>query len=394
MMRVPIPPRAHWQALAARLGFDNHTYASGAYWCDDAYYRLSAQQIANDIKPAIEDIWAMCLEVVDRACRDDAVLHSLRIPEIGWDALRHSWRSKHPSLCTRFDLTYGDGAPPKLHECNGDTPGVLFESGVFQWIWLEDRLADASLQASCDQFNRLHDALVQALAALPGEAGPIHIAASSRNIEDQVWARYLRDCAHQADRRTDLLPLESIGVDGAGRLTDHDDRAIECLIKVYRWELLLREPFAPFLVGTSAPLVIEPLWKLVLSSKGLLVWLWRLFPRHPNLLPCWFEGDAGIDVGDRYAVKPLFSIKGDNVRLFDPSLPGGCIATPGPYGREGHVIQALHCLARFPHAGGHSHASLLGWIVGGRAEGIGVVEDNGPIIHDPTSRFVPHVVLH
>ena len=81
-------------------------------------------------------------------------------------------------------------------------------------------------------------------------------------------------------------------------------------------------------------------------------------------------------------------------RLFDPLLPGGGIATPGPCGREGHVVQALHRLARFPGAGGDCHASLLGWIVGGRAEGIGVVEADGPIIHDPTSRFVPHVVVH
>jgi glutathionylspermidine synthase len=256
---------------------------------------------------------------------------------------------------------------------------------------LEDRLADATLPASCDQFNRLHEALVEAFAALPD--GPIHVAASSCNIEDDVQARYLHDCAHQARRRTFLLPLDAVGADTAGRLFDADGRAIECLVKVYRWELLLREPFGPFLTQPSAPLMIEPLWKLVLSSKGLLVWLWRLFPRHPSLLPCWFEDDPRIDVGDRYVVKPLYSIKGANVRLVDPSLPQGGVATPGPYGQQGHVVQALHRIAHFPEAAEACHASLSGWLVGGKPEGIAILEGDGPIIHEDTSRFVPHVVL-
>ena len=29
---------------------------------------------------------------------------------------------------------------------------------------------------------------------------------------------------------------------------------------------------------------IEPAWKMVLSNKGILPVLWKLFPRHPNLL--------------------------------------------------------------------------------------------------------------
>jgi glutathionylspermidine synthase len=395
MMRVAVPPRPHWQGLADRLGFRNHTYAGGAYWCEDACYRLSAWEIDRDLRPAIADIWAMCQEIVARASADEEILASLRIPEAAWDALRESWRLRHPSLCTRFDLAYGDagGGPAKLHDCNGDTPGVLFECAAFQWIWLEDRLEQATLDAGCDQFNRLHEALVAACAALPDDGGIIHFAASSANIEDQVWARYIRDCAHQAGRRTDLLGLEAIGVDDTGSLTDLHGRAIGCLVKAYRWDLLLQEPFGPFLIRASAPRLIEPLWKLVLSSKGLLVWLWRLFPRHPNLLPCWFAGDPCIDAGDRFVEKPLFSIKGRDIRLVDPSLPGGGASTPGPADRDGRIIQALHRLPVCPGPAGDAHASVIGWVVAGKAEGIGVLEADGPIINDRVSRFVPHVVM-
>jgi len=57
------------------------------------------------------------------------------------------------------------------------------------------------------------------------------------------------------------------------------------------------------------------------------------------------------------------------------------------------VIQALHRVAQFRGPEGDRHASVLGWIVGGKAEGIGVMECDGPIIHDEASRFVPHVVM-
>ena len=310
----------------------------------------------------------------------------------GWPLVRDSWRRRDPSLCTRFDLACDRVGPAKLHECNGDTPGTLFESAVFQWIWLEDQLAAGGVPAAADQFNRLHPALVAACAALPGAGGPIHFAASTRNLEDGVWVRYLADCASQAGRDAVRLDIEAIGADDGGTLTDLEDRAIACLVKAYRWELLLREPFGRHLAGPRAPLLVEPAWKLVLSSKGLLVWLWRLFPGHPNLLPCWFAGDPAAPA-DRVVVKPLFSIKGHNIRLRDPALPGGEIRTGGTYGRQGQVVQALHRLPVFPRPGGEGHASLMGWIVGDRVEGMAVMESDGPIVHDATSRFVPHIVL-
>lgn len=391
MRRVELAARPDWRRTAADLGFVNHTYAGGAYWTDGACYQLSRPAIEAALRPAVEELWRLCLAVAEHACGDARVLGSLGIPETVWDLVRTSWRRGDPALCTRFDLAWDGTAPPKLHECNGDTPGTLFETAVFQWIWLEDRLADRSVPEGADQFNRLHAALVEGFQRLPA-TGPVHLAASVRNLEDRMWVRYLADCATQAGLAAELVDLEAIGIDGRGALTDIDDRAIGCLVKAYRWELLLREPFGPSLLGPAAPLVIEPAWKLILSSKGLLVWLWRLFPGHPNLLPCWFEGDREAP-GDRAVAKPLFSIKGQNIRLRDPALPGGEVRTDGHHGGQRHVVQALHRLPTFRGVGGEHHASVGAWIVGGEAAGIGIIESDGPIVQDTTSRFVPHVVL-
>lgn len=387
MRRRIVRARPDWTGLADAVGF---TTAGDGYWTDDACYEFRRAEIEGQIKPAIEDLWQMSLAVVDLACRDEQVLASLGVPARAWDAIRSSRRAGEPSLATRFDLAVSATAPPKLHECNGDTPGLLFEAAVFQWLWLEDQAARGAIEADADQFNRLHEALVAAFGRLH-RAAPIHAAASNRNTEDRVLARYLADCALQAGHRVVPIAIEEIGIDVDGAPTDLSDHPIRVLLKAYRWHRLLTEPFAPSLVAPDAPRVIEPLWTVILASKGLLVWLWRLFPGHPNLLAAWFEGDAEAP-RDRCAVKPLFSIKGRNVTLHDPSLPGGAVATDGPYGGEGRIVQALHYLPAFERAGRPVHASVGGWIVDGRAEGIGVVEDDGPIVISERCRFVPHLV--
>jgi glutathionylspermidine synthase len=239
-----------------------------------------------------------------------------------------------------------------------------------------------------DQFNRLHPALVAALAA-GGGAWPLHAAASTQNVEDQVWARYIADCARQAGRDVRYLPMEDIGVGASERLVDHAGAPIRDLVRAYQLNLLLREPFGRYLTAPAAPRLIEPFWKLVLTSKGSFVWLWRLFPGHPNLLPCWFERDPGAPV-DGVAIKPLFSIKGYNVTLRDRSLPDGAVGTDGPYGVEGYVVQRFAPLPTFGDS--RCHASVSTWIVGDRPEGLGVLESDGPIVNDLCCRFVPHMV--
>ncbi len=52
----------------------------------------------------------MCLEVVDRAVADEAVLTQLAIPPLYWDAIADSWRSRDPSLYGRGFCLVRQGA--------------------------------------------------------------------------------------------------------------------------------------------------------------------------------------------------------------------------------------------------------------------------------------------
>ena len=60
---------------------------------------------------------------------------------------------------------------------------------------------------------------------------------------------------------------------------------------------------------------IEPPWKALLSSKGLLPFLWEMAPNHPNLLPCFFSEDPKAKSLADHVVKPLYSREGANIRV-------------------------------------------------------------------------------
>lgn len=409
MRRTPLSPRADWRETALRHGFDYHSPDDQPYWVEDACYVFTLDQIECDLEAPTNQVMDLCLEVVDRASRDDEVLASLRIPPEWWPLIRESWLRGDKDLYARMDLAYDGCGPAKLLEINADTPTALYEAAFFQWLWLEQAIERGLIPAGSDQFNSIQQALIDGFATLGrdygAEAGPflggrrLHLTSVADSAEDLGNVRFLQDCATQAGLATEFIAIEDIGVDGLGRLTDLNDRVIEVLFKLYPWEFLIEEEYGVHLRGPWAPQMIEPPWKMVLSNKGVLVWLWRLFPGHPNLLPAAFAedgqaggatGSAAGAIGPRHVVKPLLSREGANVRLVDPDLPAGGVAVDGPYGAEGHIIQACAPLPEFRDRAGRMCYPVVGsWVAAGRACGVGMREDDGPITRD-TGRFLPH----
>jgi glutathionylspermidine synthase len=122
---------------------------------------------------------------------------------------------------------------------------------------------------------------------------------------------------------------------------------------------------------------------MLLSNKAILPVLWEMFPGHPNLLPAAF--DDGDELPRGWVRKPLFSREGANIEM--RYADGRLLRADGPY--DGPAIrQALHPLPDF-----EGRYPLIGsWVVGDRACGMGVREDDTPITRD-TSRFLPHAII-
>ncbi len=389
MKRISVAERANWRAYAEEVGFNFHTFDGEPYWDETAYYQFSLQQIEDDLEAPTEELHEMTMDMVGDITRSEEMLTQLNIPRDYWSYIWNSWNKGEPHLYGRFDLVYNGTGPAKLLELNYDTPTSLFETGFFQWSWLEDQIKNGVLPSHADQFNSLHDKIEQAFAELVLPQ-PFYFASVRENIEDKGTVNYLMDIAAQAGVDVRYIALENIG-ELNGQFVDENNEEIRGLFKLYPWEFMVHEDFGK-VVTTSKTQIIEPAWKMLLSNKGILPLLWKRYPNHPNLLPAYFETASSEPLSAGWVRKPLFSREGANVDLI--TMEGEKVSAKGPYADGNYVRQQLHALPKYrdEYRNSDTFAMLGSWIVGDSAAGICIREDESLITKD-TSRFLPHIIL-
>ncbi|GGB70735.1 glutathionylspermidine synthase family protein [Deinococcus soli (ex Cha et al. 2016)] len=376
MRRIPHAPRPGEQARHEALNFTWHH----GYWQDGAHYAFTPHEI-DRIEEATRHLITMSFQAVDHVLQHRQ-LHQYGIPEYLHGPIQRSWDADDPTLYGRFDLAY-DGQHLKLLEYNAQTPTSLYEAAVVQWQWLQDTHPDQ------DQFNRIHEALIEQFRHFRTGRGlqALHFACADHSDEDAGTTRYLQDLASQAGLATDFLTMTQLGIrtEGTPALVDLHNRDIQALFWLYPYEFMWEERSAMTLPYLQHVTVLEPLWKMVLSNKQLLVTLWDLFPGHELLLPA-----SNTPVNGACARKSRISREGQNVTLY--GMSGEVLAsTPGEYEDEQPVYQALAHLPAMPAEDGPWYPVLGTWVVGDDAPGMGIRESRS-LITDNVSRFVPHVI--
>jgi glutathionylspermidine synthase len=370
--RESCAPRADWQAKCEQVGFDFHTTIDHyPYWNEAACYVFTSQEV-DVLEAATNELHRLCLEAIDHVIRHDQY-GSVGVP-VGFEELvAQSWKAREPSLYGRFDLAF-DGGVPKLLEYNADTPTSLLEAAVVQWYWLKDTHPRA------DQFNSLHERLIVRWQEVSPAGECFHFACDTDSYEDVGTVRYLMDTACQAGCTAALISMKDIGLKaGTPMFVDRQLNPIRRCFKLYPWEWMFADTFGSQLTSHTTRFV-EPAWKALISNKGLLALLWKLNPGHANLLPAYSE--AGKITGN-YVEKPVHSREGANIEIKGTI----CARTGGTY--AGPVIFQQYA----PLFRSHGKSAVIGsWIVGDRAAGIGVREDDS-LITGNTSRFVPHYFI-
>ena len=385
MRRIAIGERPDWREIAQAEGFTFHYLDGEQYWDESACYAFTLGEIEQGIEEPTEELHQMCLALVDEVVRSEELMDRIAIPPEQRNFIAETWRWKSPSLYGRFDFAYDGSGPAKLLEYNADTPTSIYETGYYQWSWLEARIGDGALPGDADQFNSLHERLIDRLATIFQPGSFVHFASIADHVEDRQTVRYLEDLASQARLQPKFVAIDRLGIDAAGRFVDDDKAIVTAIFKLYPWEDMFREPYADALMRSGA-LFIEPPWKAILSNKAMLPLLWERHEGHPNLLPAFFDGDPRVaQLGSRYVRKPFFSREGWDIELVD-----GAERQEGPkggYGEEGHIIQGL---ADLSHIDGN-YAVIGSWIVGEAAAGLSVREDRSRITRN-VSRFLPHYI--
>ncbi len=368
MRRLRAEPRANWRERCEAVGFTFHSI-DGLYWDESVAYEFSLEQIET-LEAASEDLHQRYLECVEWVIRTGH-FEPFHLPPGAREEIIRSWQRQDPSLYGRFDFAWNGQGQPKMLEYNADTPTGLLEASVVQWQWLHD------MNPAADQFNSLHEKLIERWKAIAPD-DTLHFTAIDGHEEDTGNVLYLLDTAHQAGLATRYLPVDFIGHHAArGTFIDQYEQDIRHCFKLYPWEWLLQDSFAEHL-ERSGIRFLEPAWKLLMSSKAMLPILWKLNPKHPNLLPASYRQD----IPGAYVRKPLYSREGENIRIVAGDLQ---LESDGPHADAPCIYQGYAPLAEYDG----NHAVLGCWVIDGQAAGLGIREDSSPITRD-SSRFVPH----
>ncbi len=303
MQRIPLTSRNSWQQKVESIGLTFHTLDNGTpYWDESAAYSFTAAEI-DTLEAAGNQLQEMCLAAAQHII-DEKRYAELDIPEAAIPKIEWAWNNEPPAIYGRFDISWSgfepgakSGPPPKLLEYNADTPTSLLEAAVVQWHWLKDMPASL-VSSKPDQFNSIHEKLIAKWKDVDDYLSkPVYFAAleNANNPEDQLTVTYLRDTAQQAGLETRQLAMADIGWDSQHQtFVDLDDHPIFSIFKLYPWEAMLQEDFGVHALETyTAVRWIEPIWKMLLSNKGILPILWQLYPNHDLLLEAHFADASG-----------------------------------------------------------------------------------------------------
>jgi glutathionylspermidine synthase len=378
MQRIPLTPRDDWQQKVESAGLTFHSPEGmdRPYWDESASYEFTAAEI-DTLEASGNALQEMCLRAAEYVI-DEKRYAELDIPNEAIPAIEWAWENEPPALYGRFDLSWAgasSGHAPKLLEYNADTPTSLLEAAVIQWSWLEEQFPNA------DQFNSIHEKLIAKWKDIgPYLSKPIYFAGLD-NAEDQFTLVYLRDTAQQAGLQTLQMFMEEIGWnDEQQAFLDPDEQHMFSIFKLYPWEAMVQEEFGIHAIDTyQSTRWIEPIWKMLLSNKGILPILWQLYPNHELLLEAHFDGPHNLR---DYVRKPIYSREGANITIVRDNAT--VAFTGGPYNGP-QIYQALAPEAVFDQR----HPILGLWMIDQKCCGLGIRESAG-LITDNLSSFVPH----
>lgn len=377
-----IQERPNWLNLAKNQGF---SYANG-YWDESKYYTFQYDEIEKVIHPSIQSLYDICMDFVDRTVDNEETLTKLHIPEWFWPRIRSSWKEKSEAYFGRFDLVYDSNSQIKMMEYNAVTPCMLYESGFFQLQWLEDMIAAGHLPNDISQYNSIQDRSLEFFSKLNTGDAPIYFGCVKEADEMLINLMYIINCAQAAGKTCHQIFIDDLQISDEGQLLSPDLKKIDVLFNYYPWEFMLVEENGP-LIPQMKTKFIEPEWKMILASKGMLPMLWKEYRGHPNLLPSYFlDDESKPDISGNYVKKPVFSREGCNITIVEDN--NITFHQDGPYGADGYIVQEYCPIKKFEDR----YPILGGWVINDKACGINIREGSTRVT-DACSYFSPHIVI-
>jgi glutathionylspermidine synthase len=394
-----------WKKEYEDIGFTYHS-VDGAYMVQDYCYVVKRKE-AEALYKATQE-----LESAGRAFVGETVArgdyrgydfndHTIRLIEDSWNDSIQTPDNKPFSLYGRYDFLLDLLGNWKMLEYNADTPTCLLEASVVQWKWLE-RFNELYLNSAqplpregCDQYNTIHEELIEAFeflrSSMPLEHQHLMFTAAGGAHLVGDWANlyYMMDCALQAGMNPSSMEIEGLGWDGK-QLVDPDGIPVQNLFKLYPWEYMVRDEFAQYLEGSwdnGVLNVMQPAWRLLMSHKNFLVRMSEEYPNHPNILKAQYAQPVKGD----WVRKPVLAREGWNVSM----LSNGVLEKPQAYDAfyDGEDQRYIYQERVFGPRFGDRIPVFGSWVIGDEPSGLGCREEINKQVTTDSGLFVPHVIL-
>lgn len=219
MDRISVTPRPNYQEKIEQLGFDFHA----AYWKEEAYYLLCADEVEK-LEQATRQAYQMVCEAARHIIeeRPQWMEQVLKIPPHVCRRIKYAWDEDEPSLYGRFDFLIAPDGTPKILEFNADTPTSLLEASLIQWQWKED------LFSYRDQYNGIHEALVQSWKDMYKPHSSVHFVGSLENSEDTGTLQYLASTAMEAGISTRVMDIADMNLNEGRFFDPSGERITDC----------------------------------------------------------------------------------------------------------------------------------------------------------------------
>ncbi len=282
------------------------------------------------------------------------LLHTLGIPERLHELIRLSWDDdRHLHLFGRFDFAGGlAGRPIKLLEFNADTPTSLPETAIIQWAQLK-----ANDIPEEKQFNFVYDALIANFERLkelnPDREAAILFSTLRGAPEDDNNVHLLSLAAREAGFETAFCYIDEVVFSAVNGIFAENEQGIQAQwpfwFKLVPWEYIAwDEPklcqMLTEIIRRDQCIILNPAYTMLFQSKGILKYLWDLFPHDPLILEATFKEPIGR-TNFPFVKKVFLGREGSNVAIHDDiGIP--IEVREGEYEKQDSVYQELAELAR------------------------------------------------
>ncbi len=195
------------------------------------------------------------------------------------------------------------------------------------------------------------------------------------------------------------INCQYLGIDELGyNLNDHTlrdvhDEKISTLYTLYPYEFMLEEDHDKTIMMCDSSTIIEPPYKLAMTTKRMLPLLSERYPLSQYLLKAFNTAtEAEESLGANYVEKPVLERQGAGIKIVENGNTIAAEQNTAPAGKETDCIyQQLAKLPEFNTSAGEKVYPVLGvWVIGGEVCGMGIREASN-LITGNTAKFVPHI---